>query len=218
MAKQKTTDGDLGEFGADFDQNSGIDQAVDELRGVLKKDAGQVPVVENESEDMMGGAQAFGSDFGADFADEATAGEPADPFAIGGDDDLMPGPAVDAFGAAGAGAADFAAAAGADFGFDAGAHPGPNLGPSGQLSRMDVVLDIPIDVQIILGTSRMAVSDLMDLSKGATIALERKIGEPVEITANGKVIGRGEITVLDSDETRFGVRMIEVFGAPEKKG
>ena len=63
----------------------------------------------------------------------------------------------------------------------------------------------------------MSVSSLMDLSEGATIALDRRIGEPVEITVNGKLIGRGEITVLESDETRFGVRMIEVYGAPAKK-
>ena len=83
---------------------------------------------------------------------------------------------------------------------------------------MDLVLDIPVDVQIILGSSRMAVQTLMNLNEGATIALDRKIGEPVEIMVNGKLIGRGEITVLESDETRFGVRMIEIFGAAPEKG
>lgn len=217
MAKEKADDGDLGEFAADIDQNAGIDQAVGELRGVLKKDAGEIPVVENESDDMMGGAAAFGSDFGADFADEAADGGPVDPFGIGDDGELMADHAAGAFGTA-----DFTTTQNDDFGLDAGARPdeqsGPDLGPSGAFSRLDVVLDIPIDVQIILGTSRMAVSDLMDLSKGATIALDRRIGEPVEITANGRIIGRGEVTVLDADETRFGVRMIEVYGAAEKKG
>ena len=82
--------------------------------------------------------------------------------------------------------------------------------PAATDSRLDLIMDIPIDVQIVLGTSRMPVSALMNLSQGSTIALDRRIGEPVEITVNGRVIGRGEITVLEEDETRFGVRLLEV--------
>ncbi|TBH14253.1 flagellar motor switch protein FliN, partial [Rhizobium leguminosarum] len=73
------------------------------------------------------------------------------------------------------------------------------------------IMDIPIDVQIMLGTSRMQVSGLMNLNEGATIALDKKIGEPVEIMVNGRRIARGEITVLDNDDTRFGVKLIEVL-------
>ena len=79
-------------------------------------------------------------------------------------------------------------------------------------ANLDLIMDIPIDVQIVLGTSRMQVSGLMNLTEGATIALDRRIGEPVEIVVNGRVIGRGEITVLDEDETRFGVKLIEIKG------
>jgi len=62
----------------------------------------------------------------------------------------------------------------------------------------------------VLGSTRMPVSSLMKLSEGSTIALERRIGEAVEIVVNGRVIGRGEITVMEDDETRFGVRIVEV--------
>jgi flagellar motor switch protein FliN/FliY len=51
----------------------------------------------------------------------------------------------------------------------------------------------------------------MNLTEGAIIALDRKIGEPVEITVNGRRIARGEITVLENDDTRFGVKLIEVL-------
>jgi flagellar motor switch protein FliN/FliY len=77
---------------------------------------------------------------------------------------------------------------------------------------MDLIMDIPIDVQIMLGSSRMQVSGLMNLNEGATIALDKKIGEPVEIMVNGRKIARGEITVLENDDTRFGVKLIEVLG------
>jgi flagellar motor switch protein FliN/FliY len=82
---------------------------------------------------------------------------------------------------------------------------------SAMTSNLDLIMDIPIDVQIVLGSSRMQVSSLMNLTEGATIALDRKIGEPVDLIVNGRLIGRGEITVLENDETRFGIRLIEVM-------
>jgi len=219
-----TTEPDLGtENGATSDDPSDqvIDQQVGDLRDVLKKDAGDIPVSDNEGENTMGGADALNSDFGADIAQSEgdAASELDDPFGL---DD-----------ASALGASDL------DLGSPAGGNPGTDLagldnfgsssadqstdqvssktGASGEVVRSDIILDIPVDVQIILGTSRMVVSDLMELSEGETIALDRKIGEPVEISVNGKLIGRGEITVLDSDETRFGVRMIEVYGTTAKK-
>lgn len=213
MAGKTATDDDLGS-GPDLgiQEDGQIDQAVDDLRGVLKKDAGELPLVGAEDLNNMGGAQAFGSDFGSDFPDMAAPGG-ADAFGAGAaaGSDFGMGDFGSDFGAA---TPDFGAAA-PDFG---AIDSGPAIGPTGQMTRADLVLDIPVDVQIILGTSRMAVSALMDLSEGATIALDRRIGEPVDIMVNGKLIGRGEITVLDTDETRFGVRMIEVLGAPAKKG
>lgn len=78
----------------------------------------------------------------------------------------------------------------------------------------DVIMDIPVEVQIVLGKTRMKVSSLMKLDEGAIISLDRKIGEPVEIMVNGRMIGRGEITVMEDDETRFGVKLTEVLSSP----
>ncbi|PWV99821.1 flagellar motor switch protein FliN/FliY [Hoeflea marina] len=197
----------------DVTESDELDQAIDGLRGVLKKDAGAFEASGDESVDTMGGAQAFGSDFGADFADDTAGGGLNDPFNIGDS-------GTDALGGDFGMGTDFGASPYAspqpDLSAMASMEPGAPVGATGNV-RVDMVLDIPIDVQIILGTSRMAVSSLMELSEGSTIALDRKIGEPVEIVVNGKLIGRGEITVLESDETRFGVRMIEVVGAAVKK-
>ena len=73
-------------------------------------------------------------------------------------------------------------------------------------------MDIPINVEIVLGTSKMRVSGLMGLEEGAIIALDKKIGEPVEIMVNGRRIAKGEITVLEHDDSRFGVKLTEVMG------
>lgn len=219
MAGEKALDEDIDPTAIGEDA---IDGAIDGLRGVLKKDAGGEPALNDESVDGMGGAAAFGSDFGADFADDEASGAVNDPFNIGDTPDLGAAElGADDFG----GPADFGAASaigggdspGQDFGAATEPAAGAKLGASGSTSRIDLVLGIPIDVQIILGSSRMAVSSLMNLSEGATIALDRKIGEPVEIMVSGRLIGRGEITVLDSDDARFAVRIIEVFGEPQKK-
>ncbi|MBP2447422.1 flagellar motor switch protein FliN [Rhizobium leguminosarum] len=168
-----------------------LDQAIDDLRGVLKQDAdGDLPQF---GDDLQNDAFAAGTDLAA-FGGEIS----ENPF--GGDD----------FGGD-FGAGNASPAAGMDFGDSPsfGASPAP-LG-SALNSNFDLIMDIPIDVQIMLGTSRMQVSGLMNLNEGATIALDKKIGEPVEIMVNGRRIARGEITVLDNDDTRFGVKLIEVL-------
>jgi flagellar motor switch protein FliN/FliY len=53
----------------------------------------------------------------------------------------------------------------------------------------------------------------MALQKGSTVALNRRIGEPVDVVVNGRRIARGEITVLESDPSRFGIRLTEIIAA-----
>ena len=80
-------------------------------------------------------------------------------------------------------------------------------------ANSSIIMTIPVDVQIILGSTEMPVSDLMALQKGSTVALNRRIGEPVDVVVNGRKIARGEITVLESDPTRFGIRLTEIIAA-----
>ena len=75
----------------------------------------------------------------------------------------------------------------------------------------NIIMNIPVDVQIVLGSTEMPVSELMALQKGSTVALNRRIGEPVDVVVNGRRIARGEITVLESDPSRFGIRLTEII-------
>lgn len=84
----------------------------------------------------------------------------------------------------------------------------PDFG--GAAPNANVIMGIPVDVQIVLGTAEVPVADLMSLQKGATIPLNRRIGEPVDVIVNGRKIARGEITVLESDPSRFGIRVTEL--------
>jgi flagellar motor switch protein FliN/FliY len=167
-----------------------LEQAIDDLRGVLQKDAsGSLGTDLAGADDPL--AAFGGSDFGgSDFGGSAATSDFGGGASFGGSD---------------FGGNDFGG--GNDFSADLGEAPRPG---SAMESNMDLIMDIPIDLQIVLGSSQMQVSSLMNLSEGATIALDRRIGEPVEVMVNGRVIGRGEITVLENDDTRFGVKLIEV--------
>ncbi|MBB3313006.1 flagellar motor switch protein FliN/FliY [Rhizobium sp. BK196] len=180
-----------------------LDQAIDDLRGVLKKDSdSDFPQF---GDDLQNDAFAAGTDlspFGGDVGETAFGDTNFASSDFGGDD----------FGgnAAGMGGAGTPGLGDASFGGNSFQSAPAPLG-SALNSNFDLIMDIPIDVQIVLGTSRMQVSGLMNLTEGATIALDKKIGEPVEIMVNGRKIARGEITVLDNDDTRFGVKLTEVL-------
>ena len=81
----------------------------------------------------------------------------------------------------------------------------------------DIIMNIPVEVKIVLGSAEMPVSELMELQKGSTVSLDRRIGEPVDVVVNGRRIARGEITVLESDPSRFGIRLTEIAGSPEQE-
>lgn len=111
----------------------------------------------------------------------------------------------------GEGAADAPADAA---GLAAGGRSAPDYAPGemgGDDAGSGVIMGIPVDVQIVLGSTEMQVSQLMSLRKGATVALDRRIGEPVDVVVNGRKIARGEITVLESDSSRFGIRLTEII-------
>lgn len=77
----------------------------------------------------------------------------------------------------------------------------------------ELIMNIPVDVQIVLGSAEMPVSELMALRKGSTVALNRRIGEAVDVVVNGRKIAKGEITVLESDPSRFGIKLTEIVTA-----
>lgn len=189
MATKKTASTDENELpsaDSDFD----FDNAVNDLRGVMKHDAeGTAPSADD----------SFGFDFpagGETNSDLSAFGDVATTSDFGASSDF-------------GGASDF----GASSDFDFSASEARPIAGSGLNSNLDLIMDIPIDVHVVLGTSRISVSNLMNLQEGAVVALDKKIGEPVDITVNGRRIARGEITVLEDDDTRFGVKLIEVMSS-----
>ena len=69
-------------------------------------------------------------------------------------------------------------------------------------------------MQVVLGTTSMPVASLMKLGRGAVISLDQKVGEPVNVLVNGRVVARGEVVVVDEDNSRFGVSLTEIVDLP----
>ena len=84
---------------------------------------------------------------------------------------------------------------------------------AGGAPNLDAILSIPVTVQVVLGTTTMPVSKLMKLGRGAVITLDQKVGAPVNVLVNGRVVARGEVMVLDDDSSRFGVTLTEIVGS-----
>ena len=82
---------------------------------------------------------------------------------------------------------------------------GPNL---------DSILRIPVHLQVVLGSATMPVANLMKLGRGAIVPLDHRVGEPVDVVVNGRIIARGEVVVVEDDNSRFGISLTEIVGAP----
>ena len=81
-------------------------------------------------------------------------------------------------------------------------------------NNIDMVMRIPVSVQVVLGAARMSVSGLVKLGRGAVIPLDRRVGEPVDVMVNGRLIARGEVVVMDEGSSRFGISLTEIVTGP----
>lgn len=72
---------------------------------------------------------------------------------------------------------------------------------------LEAVYDVPVKVQAVLGRSRMPIGELMRLKTGAVVELDRRVGEPVDILVNNRLVARGEVVLIDSS---LGVTLTEI--------
>ncbi|MEL6065081.1 MULTISPECIES: flagellar motor switch protein FliN [unclassified Methylobacterium] len=79
--------------------------------------------------------------------------------------------------------------------------------------NLDSILRIPVLMQVVLGSATMPVANLMKLGRGAIVPLDHRVGEPVDVVVNGRVIARGEVVVVEDDNSRFGVSLTEIVGS-----
>lgn len=81
-------------------------------------------------------------------------------------------------------------------------------------ANLEMIMRIPVTVKVVLGSATMPVANLAKLGRGAVIPLDRRVGEPVDVVVNGRVVARGEVVVVDEATSRFGISLTEVVGTP----
>jgi flagellar motor switch protein FliN/FliY len=78
---------------------------------------------------------------------------------------------------------------------------------TGGLERLSAVYDVPVQVSAVLGRTTIPVNQLLRLGRGAVVELDRKVGDPVDIYVNNRLVARGEVLVV---EDRLGITMTEI--------
>ncbi len=98
-----------------------------------------------------------------------------------------------------------------------GASPAPfgALSPEGGGGELnlDVLLDVPVTLQLEVGRARVPIRNLLQLNPGSVIELERGAAEPLDVYVNGTLIAHGEVVVVND---RFGVRLTDVVSPAER--
>jgi flagellar motor switch protein FliN len=90
--------------------------------------------------------------------------------------------------------------------FDLGGADGHAAGSE----SLEAVHDVPVKVQAVLGRARMPVGELLHLASGTVVELDRRVGEPVDIFVNDRLIARGEVVLIDN---ALGVTLTEIVRA-----
>jgi len=84
-----------------------------------------------------------------------------------------------------------------------------------QVSSIDLLRDVELDVKIELGRSRMLVEDVLKLAEGSVVELDKLAGDPVDVFVNERLVARGEVLVLNDN---FCVRVNEIVAGLKEEG
>ncbi|MCC7472432.1 flagellar motor switch protein FliN [Candidatus Nomurabacteria bacterium] len=79
--------------------------------------------------------------------------------------------------------------------------------------NIEFVLDIPLQVTVQIGSTRMLIRELLQLGQGSVIELNKLAGEPMEVLVNNKLVARGEVVVVNE---KFGIRLTDVVSPNQR--
>ncbi len=85
--------------------------------------------------------------------------------------------------------------------------------PGGTDVNLDVVLDIPVNLSMEIGRTKISIRNLLQLNQGSVVELERLAGEPMDVLVNGTLIARGEVVVVNE---KFGIRLTDIISPSER--
>lgn len=87
-----------------------------------------------------------------------------------------------------------------------GSHPSKDV-------NLDVVLDIPVNISMEIGRTKISIRNLLQLNQGSVVELDRLAGEPMDVLVNGTLIARGEVVVVNE---KFGIRLTDIISPAER--
>lgn len=87
------------------------------------------------------------------------------------------------------------------------------ISPNIDLSKLELLLDVPLELKVELGSTKLNLREILELHEGSMIQLNKLAGEPLDIYANGRLIARGEVVVIDEN---FGIRVTEIVSLRER--
>ncbi|WP_293264128.1 flagellar motor switch protein FliN [Neptunomonas sp.] len=79
--------------------------------------------------------------------------------------------------------------------------------------KLDVILDIPVTLSMEVGNTDISIRNLLQLSQGSVVELDRVAGEPLDVMVNGTLIAHGEVVVVND---RYGIRLTDVISPQER--
>jgi len=89
----------------------------------------------------------------------------------------------------------------------------PALAPADVDKNLELILDVPVTLAMEIGRVRVPIRNLLQLTQGSVVELDRLAGEPLDVTVNGTLIAHGEVVVVNE---RYGIRFTDVISAAER--
>ena len=82
-----------------------------------------------------------------------------------------------------------------------------------QMKNLDFIMDIPLQLTVELGRTKMLVRDVLQLNQGSVVELTKLAGEPLDVFVNSKLVARGEAVVVND---KFGIRLLDIVSPNER--
>ncbi len=89
----------------------------------------------------------------------------------------------------------------------------PPGGPGGMMNELDMILDIPVQITVELGRTKITIKNLLQLAHGSVVELDAMAGEPMDVLVNGTLIAQGEVVVVND---KFGIRLTDIITPSER--
>ncbi len=81
------------------------------------------------------------------------------------------------------------------------------------LGKLDFILDVPLQITVNLGSTKMLIKELLQLGQGSVVELEKMAGDPMDVLIGDRLIARGEVVVVNE---KFGIRLTDIVSAVER--